>query len=138
MQRLSYINLNVHIDYKNKTPYEQLYYRNYFLDIFDLDEFKDHLIDDAIEKLHKDIRETSRDSSDFVELLNRDTIYFLNDDEIGNKKYNYEREIMGLKLLFCYDTLDHLILYLYNLFYEKEEIWQQNKDKLLENIKNTL
>lgn len=133
VEPLAYINIRSDLNYKKQVPYEQSYYRNHFLDVFDLTEFDENIINKTVDRLYDDIKIHRRYNKELHSLLNRDTIMFNN--KINNER---DKEIIALKLLFSYDTLDHICKYLHGYFYFEDSEWKEQKDTLIENIMNEL
>jgi hypothetical protein len=133
VEPLAYINIRSNLDYKKQIPYEQLYYRNHFLDVFDLTEFDENTINKTMDKLYNDIKIHTRYNKELHSLLNRNTIMF--DDKINNER---DKENIALKFLFSYDTLDHISKYLHGYFYFDDDEWKKHKDILIENIMKEL
>lgn len=133
VEPLAYINIRSDLNYKKQIPYEQLYYRNHFLDVFDLTEFDENIINKTMDRLYDDIKIHRRYNKELHSLLNRDTIMFNN--KINNER---DKEIIALKFLFSYDTLDHVCKYLHGYFYFKDIEWKEQKDILIENIMSEL
>lgn len=130
---LAYINICSNLDYKKQVPYEQLYYRNHFLDVFGLTEFDENIINKSMDRLYDDIKIHKRYNKELHSLLNRNTIMF--EDERDSER---DKEIIALKFLFSYDTLDHICKYLHGYFYFDDNEWIEQKDILIENIMNEL
>lgn len=133
VEPLAYINIRSGIDYKKQTQYEQVYYRNHFLDVFDIKEFDENIINHTMDKLYEDIKKHKRYDSYLNSLLNRNTVLF-NDLNYSKK----DRELVALKLLFSYDTLDYICDYLYGYFYFEDNEWEKNKDTLIRKLFNEL
>lgn len=133
VEPLAYINIRSDLNYKKQIPYENLYYRNHLLDVFDLTEFDEITINKTMDRLYDDIKIHRRYNKELHSLLNRNTIMF--DDKIYNER---NKEIIALKFLFSYDTLDHICKYLHGYFYFEDRNWIEQKDTLIENIMNEL